>query len=246
MDENLKKEKEELNAALTAVKGGSSEAAIELIKKEKEAEIATKSKKWEEKRKKYHKDIEDLKKKLKEKENEVKEKVTGAQSVTDNTVMEERRKQERLCQKAQEDMEKLRDDMNGQITRMRAEYDEKIEEYESKVGKLTTEKIEKMLELREEVEVEYAEKMDDLRIMYRDEMNNQVASADKDKERMQSLEKSLQESLKSKRQDYDEMKVKFDEAVTSVADLDRRLNNQTTEVLRLTAELESYEYEDAQ
>ena len=33
-----------------------------------------------------------------------------------------------------------------------------------------------MLELREEVEVEYADKMDELRAMYRDEMNLQVNS----------------------------------------------------------------------
>ena len=33
-----------------------------------------------------------------------------------------------------------------------------------------------MLELREEVEEEYADKMDELRAMYRDEMNLQVSA----------------------------------------------------------------------
>ena len=37
--------------------------------------------------------------------------------------------------------------------------------------------------------------------------------------------------------------MKYDEAAGKVSDLERRLNNQTEEVLRLTAELESYEYE---
>jgi uncharacterized small protein (DUF1192 family) len=129
------------------------------------------------------------------------------------------------------------------MTRIRAEYDEKIEDYESRLQKALTEKVEKMLELREDVEVEYADKMEDLRNMYRDEMNNQVSLAEKEKEKMQNLEKSLQDSLKSKRHEFDEMKVKFDESLTSVADLERRLNNQTSEVLRLQAELESYEYE---
>ena len=67
--------------------------------------------------------------------------------------------------------------------------------------------------------------------------------AEKDKERMQGLENSLQDSLKIKRQEFDEIKVKYDDAATKVTDLERRLNNQTEEVLRLTAELESYEYE---
>ena len=71
----------------------------------------------------------------------------------------------------------------------------------------------------------------------------QVEMAERDKERMQGLESSLQDSLKLKRQEFDEMKVKYDEAATRVTDLERRLNNQTEEVLRLTAELESYEYE---
>ena len=50
--------------------------------------------------------------------------------------------------------------------------------------------------------------------------------AERDKERMQGLESSLQDSLKLKRQEFDEMKVKYDEAATRVTDLERRLNNQ--------------------
>merc|ERR1711974_421527 len=145
--------------------------------------------------------------------------IQGVQSQTDNSLVEERRKAERLNAKALEDMEKLKDDLSGQIVRLRAEYDEKIIDYE------------------------YADKMEDLRNMYRDEMNNQVSLAEKEKEKMQALEKSLQESLRSKRKEFDEIKVLCDESVSKVTDLERRLENQTHEVLRLTAELESYEYE---
>merc|ERR1712088_670431 len=185
MDKKLEKEKEELAAALASVKGGSSDAVIEVIKKEKDAEMATKKKKWEEKRKKYHAEIGELKKSLKGKENELKEKIQGVQSETDNSLVEERRRAERLNAKALEDMEKLKDDLSGQIVRLRAEYEEK----------------------------------------------------------MQALEKSLQESLRSKRKEFDELKVVCDDSVSKVSDLERRLENQTNEVLRLTAELESYEYE---
>merc|ERR1711874_34531 len=243
MDKKLEKEKEELAAALASVKGGSSDAVIEVIKKEKDAEMATKKKKWEDKRKKYHAEIEELKKGLKEKEAELKQKIQGVQSETDNSLVEERRKAERLNAKALEEMEKLKDDLSGQIVRLRAEYDEKITDYEARLQKALSEKVEKMLEMREEVEVEYADKMEDLRNMYRDEMNNQVSLAEKEKEKMQALEKSLQESLRSKRKEFDELKVVCDDSVSKVTDLERRLENQTNEVLRLTAELESYEYE---
>merc|ERR1712037_341055 len=158
--------------------------------------------------------------------------IQGVQSVTDSSLVEERRKGERLNAKALEDMEKLKDDLSGQIVRLRAEYDEKIIDYEARLQKALSEKVEKMLE-----------KMEDLRNMYRDEMNNQVSLAEKEKEKMQALEKSLQESLRSKRKDFDELKVLCDDSVSKVTDLERRLENQTNEVLRLTAELESYEYE---
>ena len=49
--------------------------------------------------------------------------------------------------------------------------------------------------------------------------------------------------MRSKRKDFDEIKVLCDDSVSKVTDLERRLENQTNEVLRLTAELESYEYE---
>ena len=164
----------------------------------------------------------------------------------DGLMFDERRKAEKMAEKFQEDHDKLRDELKGEMSRMKADYDEKIEDYEARLEKALSEKVEKMLELREEVEVEYADKMDELRGMYREEMNNQVLAAERERAKMQGLEASLQESLKAKRQEFDEMKAKYTEANSQVEDLTRRLNNQTEEVLRLTQELESYEYEDAQ
>ena len=63
---------------------------------------------------------------------------------------------------------------------------------------------------------------------------------------MHGLETSLQESLKSKREELETVKIKFSEATQQIEDLTRRLNNQTAEVLRLTEELEAYEYQDAE
>ena len=52
MDEKLKKEKEELKIALESISSGSNNAAVELLKKDMEQQLLTKTKKWEEKRKK--------------------------------------------------------------------------------------------------------------------------------------------------------------------------------------------------
>ena len=243
MDEKLKTERGELQAALESVKGGNSEAAVSVLKKEKDAEQLKREKKWEEKRKKYHREIEELKQKLVEKEGKIKENQDSLQRQSDTVLLEERNKLERMTAKYQEDHDKLRDELGGELTRLRADYDEKIEDYEQRLDRALADKVEKMMALREEVEQEYADRMEELRNMYKEEMNNQVQIAEKEKERMQGLESSLQDSLRLKRQEFEEIKVKHDDAAAKVSDLERRLNNQTEEVLRLTAELESYEYE---
>ena len=99
--------------------------------------------------------------------------------------------------------------------------------------------------LRDEVEQEYADRMDDLRNMYRDEMDSQTAKFEAEREKMQFLEASLQDTLKSKRKEVEELRVKSHEFETKVTELTTRLENQTLEVLRLQTELEEYEYEDA-
>lgn len=197
-----------------------------------------KEKKWEEKRKKYHREIDDLKKQLTQRDDQLKKTAETTRSNSDSA--EERRRMEK---RFQEEKDKLRRELQGDMERVRGEYDTRILDYEARLEKALADKVEKMLVLREEVEQEYADRMDELRDMYKGEMSNQVEMAERDKERMQGLESSLQDSLKLKRQEFDEMKVKYDEAATRVTDLERRLNNQTEEVLRLTAELESYEYE---
>merc|ERR1712111_270698 len=64
MDEKLKKEKEDLQKALESLKVGNSEAALSVLKNQKDADQMKKEKKWEEKRNKYHREIDDLKKQL--------------------------------------------------------------------------------------------------------------------------------------------------------------------------------------
>ena len=243
MDEKLKTERGELQAALESVRAGNSEAAVSVLKKDKDAEQLKREKKWEEKRKKYHREIEELKQKLAEKESRMKENTDSLQRQSDTVLLEERNKLERVTAKYQEDHDKLRDELGGELTRLRADYDEKIEDYEQRLERALADKVEKMMALREEVEQEYADRMEELRNMYKEEMNNQVQTAEREKERMQGLESSLQDSLRLKRQEFEEIKVKYDDAAAKVSDLERRLNNQTEEVLRLTAELESYEYE---
>lgn len=114
MDQQLKKEKEDLMKALENINKGSKDQALEVFKKDLEAQFNQKNKKWEEKRSKYHKEIEDLKKKLKEKENDIKKVTDSNRKDNDNLLFEERRKAEKMSTKFQEDHDKLRDQLNGE------------------------------------------------------------------------------------------------------------------------------------
>ncbi len=58
--------------------------------------------------------------------------------------------------------------------------------------------MEHMLALREEVEQEYADRMDDLRNMYRVEMDAQDEKFQKERQKMSNLESSLKETLQVK------------------------------------------------
>ena len=96
--------------------------------------------------------------------------------------------------------------------------------------------------LRDEVEQEYADRMEELRNMYRTEMETQNDKFMADKEKSKQLEMSLADSLKLKREEADNFKSKATELESRVEDLARRLDCQTAEVIRLMGELENYEY----
>lgn len=96
--------------------------------------------------------------------------------------------------------------------------------------------------LKDEVEQEYADRMEELRNMYKDEMDAQNEKNVKEKEKAKQLELSLSDSLKLKREEADNYKGKANEFEMRVEELARRLDNQTAEVIRLQGELEVYEY----
>lgn len=169
MDEKLKKEREELQNALQSVKIGNSEAALSVLKNQKDADQMKKEKKFEEKRKKYHREIDELKKQLTQRDEQLKKSAETAKNSSDNA--EDKRRIEKKCQ---EEQEKLRREMTEQMEKMRTEYDGRIVDYEARLERALADKVEKMLVLREEVEQEYADRMDELRNMYKEEMSNQV------------------------------------------------------------------------
>ena len=121
---------------------------------------------------------------------------------------EERKKAASHSDNQQEQMENLKDDLNGQLSRLRVECDEKVEDLERRLEVALGAKLEHMMALRAEVEEEYADRMEDLRNMYRTEMDAQTETYEKEREKFRQLESSLSETLKVKRQEADEFRTK--------------------------------------
>ncbi len=91
---------------------------------------------------------------------------------------------------------------------MRADYDDKVEDLEKRLEVALGAKLEHMMALRDEVEQEYADRMEELRDMYRTEMDAQSETYEKDLEKAHQLEASMSETLKVKRQEADEFRSK--------------------------------------
>lgn len=114
------------------------------------------------------------------------------------------------------------------MSRLRVEYDEKVEDLERRLevalGRVICKifyahcsrkspfisgaKLEHMMALREEVEQEYADRMEDLRNMYKTEMDTQTETYERERERFKQVESSMSEILKTKRQEAEEYRTK--------------------------------------
>ena len=121
---------------------------------------------------------------------------------------EERKRAASQAESHQNELERVKDDLNGQLSRLRVDHDEKVEDLEKRLEVALGAKLEHMMALREEVEEEYADRMEELRNMYRTEMDAQTETYEREREKFRQLETSLSETLKVKRHEADEFRTK--------------------------------------
>ena len=76
---------------------------------------------------------------------------------------EERRKSQKIQEQNQEAFDKMKDELNGQMTRLRAEHQEKLEELEARLEKANSNRFSSMFQMKEEVEAEFSDRMEQLR-----------------------------------------------------------------------------------
>merc|ERR1719462_677997 len=90
------------------------------------------------------------------------------------------------------------------MNRLRAENSEKVEELETKISALLSGKMDMVFQMKEEVEGEYAERMEDLREIYRKEIAQQAEHQAKDSDKWRELESVLNQKIGDKKAELDD------------------------------------------
>merc|ERR1711981_362623 len=137
--------------------------------------------------------------------------VSDARKEGDKKAQDEKNKAAAQRSSNTEAIQKVKEELEEQMSTLRKQHDEKVTNLEDRLQVALGAKLEHMMALREEVEQEYADRMEDLRNMYRTEMDAQTETYEKERDKFKNLESSLSETLKVKRQEAEEYRTKADE-----------------------------------
>jgi len=245
MEEKLKTERGSLKSALEASAKSEKDSALAQLTLVKDREIRMSQRSWEEEKTRLNKEIKRLQTQI---EQEVAMQVSKSRAEFDQKFFENNRKHAQVCEKHQEDFDNLKEDMEGNLNRLRADHSDKVEEYETRISNLMSGKTDTIFQMKEEVETEFGERMENLREIYRKEISQQQESYVKDLAKWKSLENVLNLKVNEKRQEcddnityYSQREAEYD---TKVDELMTRLQDQTAAYMKLQVEFDNYEWWD--
>ncbi|XP_040567448.2 LOW QUALITY PROTEIN: uncharacterized protein [Lepeophtheirus salmonis] len=244
-DDKLRLERNSLKTALDGVHSSELRKSNDEIKRTITREFSKQIESLQNEVSQYQSQISTLTLTIQKKDDEVIEARKLATQEGDEKAFKERRQANVLGEKYEHEKEKLEADYSKELATLREEHDRQIKNLEKRLEVALGAKLEHMEALREEVEEEYADRMETLRDMYQDELRNQTDSLKKEKDKFYSLEKSLQETLRMKRNEIERYSSLENDYKSEIDELKERLQKQTDEVLKLQTELNEYEYEDA-
>jgi len=245
MEEKLKTERSNLKSALEASAKSEKDSALAQLTLVKDREIRMLQRSWEEEKTRMNKEIKRLQTQI---EQEVAMQVSKSRAEFDQKFFENNRKHAQVCEKYQEDFDNLKEDLEGRINRLRAEHSDKVEEYETRIANLMSGKTDTIFQMKEEVEAEFADRMENLREIYRQEISQQQESYVKDLAKWKSLENVLNLKVNEKRAEcednityYSQREAEYE---TKVDELMTRLQDQTAAYMKLQSEFDSYDWWD--
>ena len=246
MDDNLRKERTNLRKALDTANAQEREAAIDRYKLEKDRELRILQSSWDEEQNRLNRELRALQRKIDGIPDEITAATRHVRQERDQLLHEERRKAARAQERAQDEFDRMKDELNGQMMRLRAECDERVREYEQKLESAHGNRMSSMFQMKEEVETEFTERMEQLRDMYKGEIEQQMSKLESERVVAKKLEETLRKSIDEKQKEIDELNSYYtqreDEYETKVTELLTRLQDQTTQIAKLQEELDEYEW----
>ena len=243
MEEKLRAERQSLKTTLEASARTDKEAALNQLTVIKDREIRMLQRSFDEEKKRMNNEIRRLQSQI---EHEVGMQVSKARAEFDHKLFEHNRKHQTTLEKYQEDYDKMSEEMQGQLNRLRADHMDKCEEYEARIANLMSGKADTIFKMKEEVETEFAERMENLRDIYRQEIYQQQETYVKDQEKWRNKEQLLNDKLSEKKQEVEDNIAYYThreaEYETKIEELMLRLQDTNAMYLKLQAEFDSYEW----
>ena len=243
MEEKIRTERTNLKSTLETSAKHDKEAALNQVTVIKDREIRMLQRSFDEEKSRMAKEIKRLQSQL---EQEVAMQVSKCRAEFDQKLFDSNRKHQQICEKYQEDYDKMKEQMEGQMNRLRADHIDKCEEYEARIANLMSGKTDSIFQMKEEVETEFADRMENLRDIYRQEIYQQQEIHVKDQEKWKQKEQTLNEKLKEKKQEVEDNISYYSsreaEYETKIEDLLTRMQEQNTLYMKLQAEFDSYEW----
>ena len=245
-EEQMRRERVNLKQALDAQNSVDRDSAVTKFRLEKEREMRMAQKNFEEEKNKLEREKRSLQRKIDDIPNEVNRQCKEVRAECDRNLFEERRKAAKNQERNQEEFDSLRDDLNGQMTRLRAEYEEKIEELNEKVQNADTNRFSSMFQMKEEVETEFSERMEELRNMYKAEIDNMGERMEAEAAAAKVHEAALKQTIEQQRAEIDELNTYYlgreEEYEVKQDELLTRLSEQTSLAQKLQTEIDEYEW----
>ena len=246
IEERKKSEMERLRGDIEARGKADKEAALAAFRAEKDMEVRVLQRSWDEEKGRLGREMRSLQRKVDDLPNEVARAVKAARSEHDSAMQEQRKRSAKESERNQAELDKLRDETNGKMNRMRADYDERIRELESRLESANNTRYSSMFQMKEEVETEFTERMEALRNMYRNEIEQLQEVSATDRERARHTEEGLRETIEGQRREVDELNSYYgkqeEDYEAKVNDLLTRLAEQTSLAQRLQQELDECEW----
>ncbi len=239
MEEQMRSERTGIRQALESKALQDKETSAIKFKMERERALRQQQRAWEEEKNTVHREKRSLQRRLDEATQKVDKAVKEA-------LEEEKGKWQQDVDKARRECDRVREEAAARVEKLREEHKKDMKALEERLESANSNRFSSMFQMKEEVEVEFSERMEALRNMYMTEMETLQRSLDEERGRNEEQERGLRETISQQRAEIDELNAYYgageEESRAKEFNLLSRLQEQTELAQRLQRELDEYEF----